>query len=309
MREVNNFLMKYKDIRLILFLLVISFANNGLAQESTDLFLIESKKNIFGFTVFPEKISKITEGKAYDNQPNFINKDQLVFSSEDKSGNFDIIMYNLSSAKFTNMTRTQDVSEFSPALTSCGQYISAVTVEKDSIQRLWLYPINFGEPEVLYDDILPVGYYGWHGEIASLFLLGTPNRLVYPYSRDDIFEIAENPGRCIKKRPGTDEITYLNKGVNIVKDGMDVFEINTYNVKSRTSKTLGLALGNAVDFCWVDKNNLLMAQENSLYLKNINKDTDWEKIATLNISGYKNISRLALSPDNKNLVIAMEPSN
>jgi hypothetical protein len=121
--------MKYKSIRLILFLLVISFAKNGLAQESTDLFLVESKKNIFGFTVFPEKISKITEGKAYDNQPNFINKDQLVFSSEDKSGNFDIIMYNLSSAKFTNMTRTTDVSEYYPALTSCGQYISAVSLE------------------------------------------------------------------------------------------------------------------------------------------------------------------------------------
>jgi hypothetical protein len=309
MREVNNFWVKHKNNRLVLLLFAILFTNNGFAQESTDLFLVESKKSLFGFTVFPKKPIKITEGMAYDNQPTFINKTQLVFSSEDKSGNFDIIMYNLSNGKFTNMTRTPDVSEFSPDLTSCGQYISAVTVEKDSTQRLWLYPVNFGEPEVLYDDIRPVGYYGWHGEIASLFLLGTINRLVYPYSRDDIFEITENPGRCIKKRPGTDEIAYLIKEVNIMADGMDVFELNTFNVKSRSFKTLGLALGNAVDFCWVDKNNLLMARENSLYLKNINKDTDWEKIATLNISGYKNISRLALSPDKNHLVIAMEASN
>jgi hypothetical protein len=310
MREITNFRKEIKVNQTILFLLVIVLLSvgNGFAQESTDLFLVDSKNNIFGFTVFPEKTIKITEGRAFDNQPTFINKSQLVFSSEDKSGNFDIILYNLVNGKFTNMTRTPDISEFSPDLTSCGQYISAVTVEKDATRRLWLYPVNFGEPEVLYDDIHPVGYYGWHEETASLFLLGTPNRLVYPYSRNDIFEITENPGRCIKKRPGTDEIAYLNKGVNIVKDGMDVFELNTFNVKSRSSKTLGLALGNAVDFCWVDKNNLLMAREDSLYLRNIKKGTGWEKIATFNIPGYKNISRVALSPDKKHLVIAMKES-
>ena len=289
-----------------LFFFTVTF---GYAQESTDLFLIQAKKSLFGFTILPKTAKKITEGKYYDNQPTFINKRQLVFTSQDQSGNFDIIMYNLNSRKFTNMTRTSDTSEFSPDITSCGQYISAVTVEKDSTQMLWLYPINFGEPELLYDDIQPVGYYGWHEETAALFLLGTPNRLVYPYDREDIFEVALNPGRCIKRRPGTDEISYLDKSSNIVSDGKDIYELKAFNIKSRQSETIGLALGNAEDFFWLDRNNLLMGRDNSIYLKNISKGTEWEEIATLNIPGYKNISRIALSPDNKNLVIAMETSN
>lgn len=279
--------------------------SGGFAQEGTDIFLIKTKKNIFGFSIYPETIKKISEGKQYDNQPTFINENQFVFTSEDPSGNFDIIMHNLKNGKFTNMTRTPDISEFSPALTSCGQYISAVIVEKDSTQRLWLYPINFGEPELLYDDIQPVGYYGWNEETAALFLIETPNKLVYPYSRDDIFEIAQNPGRCIKKRPGSNEIAYINKNVNIVKDGKDTYELIVFDVDSRESKNIGLALPEAEDFIWLDKNNLLMGRENSIYIRNIRKGTDWEKIATLQ-SSYKNISRMAISPDRKNLVVTME---
>jgi len=298
-----------KSFRLFLTTLFFLTVTFGYAQESTDLFLIQSKKGVFGFTIFPETVKKITAGKYYDNQPTFINKSQFVFASQDQSGNFDIIMYNLISNKFTNMTRTSDISEFSPDITSCGQYVSAITVEKDSTQRLWLYPINFGEPELLYDDIQPVGYYGWHGETAALFLIGTPNRMVYPYGREDIFEVAQNPGRCIKGRPGTDGIVYLDKSANIVSDGRDAYELKAFNVKTRQSTTIGLALGNAEYFCWLDRNNLLMGRDNSIYLKNISKGTGWEEIATLNIPGYKNISRIALSPDKKNLVIAMEASN
>tara|TARA_R110002124_G_scaffold287193_2_gene471161 strand:+ start:27157 stop:28086 length:930 start_codon:yes stop_codon:yes gene_type:complete len=296
----------YSLFIIVFFFLSISY---GYAQESTDLFLIQAKKSLFGFKIFPETVKKITRGNNYDNQPTFINKSQFVFTSQAESGYTDIIMYNLVNGKFINMTRTSDISEYSPDITSCGQYISAVTVEKDSTQRLWLYPINLGEPELLYDDIKPVGYYGWHGETAALFQLGTPNRLVYPYSREDIFEVAQNPGRCIKSRPGTDEIVYLDKNTNIISDGKEVFELKGYNVNSRQSERIGTALGNAEDFCWLDKNNLIMARDNSIYLKNISKGTDWEEIAFINMPGYQNISRIALSPDNKNLVIAMEPAN
>lgn len=278
-----------------------------IAQEDTDLFLLECKKNLFGFTIYPETVKKISKGDGYDNQPSFINKSQLVFTSQDQAGNFDVILYNLATDKYTNMTRTPELDEFSPKLTSCGQYISTVRVEKDSSQRIWLYPINFGEPELLYDDIEPVGYYGWHGETAALFLVGSPNRLVYPYSREDIFEVAKNPGRCLSQRPGTNEIVYVDKSSNIVSNGKETYELKAFDVKSRQLKSIGIALAGAEDFVWIDKNNLLMAQENTIYLKNISKGTDWEEIATLTIPEYHNISRISLSPDNKKLVIAMEP--
>ncbi|GAB3009893.1 hypothetical protein GCM10027284_30530 [Cyclobacterium sediminis] len=297
-----------KYLKTLLFTAFLLNSSLLIAQEDTDLFLLECKKNLFGFTIYPETVKKISKGDGYDNQPSFINKSQLVFTSQDQAGNFDVILYNLATDKYTNMTRTPELDEFSPKLTSCGQFISTVRVEKDSSQRIWLYPINFGEPELLYDDIQPVGYYGWHGETAALFLVGSPNRLVYPYSREDIFEVAKNPGRCISQRPGTNEMVYIDKSSNIVSNGKETYELKAFDVKSRQSKSIGIALAGAEDFVWIDKNNLLMARENTIYLKNISKGTDWEEMATLTIPDYHNISRISMSPDNKKLVIAMEPS-
>ncbi len=294
-------------IFLVLFLIFLSANfNRSLAQENTDLFLVDTKNNLLGFKIFSRTAEKITNNELYDNQPKFINDLQLVFSSEDPSGNFDIIMYNWESGKFSNMTRTKNKSEFSPDLTNCGQYISAITVEEDSSQRLWLYPINMGEPELLYDDIEPVGYYGWHEDVAALFVIGEPNRLVYPYSREDIHEIAVNPGRSIQQRPKTGEIVFLDKNNNIVADGKTTYELKAYDIEKRETSSLGLALGGSDDFCWVDKNKLLMARGNELYLRKVNKSIQWEKIATFNIPGYGNISRISISPDNKKLALTFE---
>src|SRR5690606_4344383 len=158
------------------------------------------------------------------------------------------IMYNFESGNFTNLTKTPDKSEFSPSLTDCGLYVSAVTIEEDSAQRLWLYPINMGEPELLYDDIMPVGYYDWHNNIAAMQVLGTPNELVYPYSKEEVVTLAENVRRSINKRPKTSQITYLNIGSNVVVDGRKAFELMAYDLKDRSSEDQGEALEESQDF-------------------------------------------------------------
>ncbi|MFC4874980.1 hypothetical protein [Negadavirga shengliensis] len=280
--------------------------NNLWAQESFDLILLETQNRPWGFSVVPGSAKNVTNRAGYDNQPHFINNLQLVFTSKSKSGSSDIIMYNFESDKFTNMSRTDEKNEFSPSLTSCGQYISAVTVEEDSSQRLWLYPINMGEPELLYDDIQPVGYYGWYEETAALFVLDNTNKLLFPYSKEDIHHIADHPGRCIQQRPKTKEITFLDKGNNIVVDGKPAFELKAYHVEERTVKSLGLALSESEDFCWLDKNRLLMAKGKDLYMRNVRNSIHWEKIASVSLPGYGDISRLALSPKKDKLVLVME---
>lgn len=289
------------------FLTLVFFSSiTAPAQEASDLFLVDAKNNILGFAVFSNSARQITDSEWYDNQPRFINDQQLVFASEDQSGNVDAILYTWEKAQFANMTRTPEKSEFSPDLTSCGQYISAVTVEEDSSQRIWLYPINGGEPELLYDDIAPVGYYGWLGETAALFVIGEPNRLVFPYGRDDVYTISENPGRSIQYRPGTKEIVFLDKNTNIVVDGKVTFELKAFNSEQRETRSLGLALGGSEDFCWVDKNKLLMARGNDLYLRKVNKGIEWEKVGTFTFPGYGSISRIAISPDSKKIVLALQ---
>lgn len=281
--------------------------NSLSAQESYDLILIETQHRPWDFSIVPGSAKKLTNREGYDNQPHFINNQQIVFTSKAKSGSSDIIMYNFETDKFTNMSRTDNKSEYSPALTSCGQYISAVTIEEDgTTQRLWLYPVNMGEPELLYDDIQPVGYYGWLEETAALFVLDDTNKLVFPYSKDDIHKIAENPGRCIQQRPKTKEITFLDKGNNIVVDGKPAYELKSFHVEERRVASLGLGLSESEDFCWLDKNRLLMASGKDLYMRNVRKSIYWEKIASVSLPGYGDISRLSLSPKKDKLVLVME---
>lgn len=296
-------MLRKKLLTLVLLFPIIISIN---AQGSFDLVSLETKKFLGNFKIIPGSARNITDRPGYDNQPNFINNDQLVFSSQPDSNKNDIIMYNFDTDLFTNLTRTPDKSEFSPTLTDCGLYVSAVTVEEDSAQRLWLYPINLGEPELLYDDIMPVAYYDWYENIAAMYVLGNPNKLVYPYSKEEVVTLAENVGRSISRRPKTSEVTFLNAGSNVVVDGKKALEIISYDIKKRTSTNLGVALGDSQDFIWIDKNQMLMAQGKDLYLRNIKKSVSWEKIATVSLPGFKGISRLALSPKGDKLVLVME---
>ncbi|MEX2591966.1 MAG: hypothetical protein WD426_04270 [Anditalea sp.] len=291
---------------LLTLLILFAYISSPKAQESFDLISIDTKKFLGNFQIIPGSARNITDSPGFDNHPNFINDIQLVFSSRPDSGMNDIIMYNFETNQFTNLTRTADKSELSPSLTDCGLYVSAVTMEEDSTQRLWLYPINMGEPELLYDDIMPVGYYDWYDNIAAMSVLGSPNKLVYPYSKDEVVTLAENVGRSIRKRPKTSQITYLNAGSNVVVDGKKALEIMSYDLKKKSSENLGVALGDSQDFIWIDKNQMLMAQGKDLYLRNIKRSISWEKIATLSLPGYKGISRMALSPKSDKLVLVME---
>jgi Tol biopolymer transport system component len=289
--------------------ILLSFlcSNLLLAQNSFDLISVDASSILRKFSIKPTTAVNITDRPGYDNQPKFLNDKQLVFSSQADNGYNDLIIYNFETGKFNNITRTETRSEFSPNITDCGQYISAVTVEEDSVQRLWLYPINMGEPEVLYDDIFPVGYYDWHDNKAAMFILGQPhNKLVYPYSREEVITIAQNVGRTVRKRPGTDEIAFINKNNNIVVDGKPAFEIVGFDLESRTSKVLGLTLPHSEDFIWINKNQLLMAHGEKIFMKDIRNSAGWKEIATIELPGLKNISRMALSPKSKKLVLVME---
>ncbi len=292
--------------KLLTLFLLSCLATTVRGQGAYDLISLDTKKSFGRFQIIPGSARNITDSPRYDNQPNFINNEQLVFSSQPDNGANEIIMYNFDTGNFTNMTRTPDKSEFSPALTDCGQYISAVTVEEDSTQRLWLYPINMGEPELLYDDIMPVGYYAWHDNIAAMYVLGNPSRLIYPYSKEEKVTLAENIGRSINKRPKSNEVAFLNAGSNVVVDGQKTMEILSYDIKNQSSKNLGLSLGGSEDFIWINKNTLLMARGKELFVRNVKKSASWEKIASVSLPGYKEISRLAVSPKGDKLVLVME---
>lgn len=281
------------------------FTGSVLAQGSFDLWVVETSGKASNLKILPETAYALTDRPEYDNQPNFINEYQMVFSAADEQGNFDIIVYNFNSKKFTNMSRTSDRNENSPMITDCGMYISAVVSEPDKKQRIWLYPLTFEPAELLYDDIEPVGYYDWYDNKAAMFVLGEPNHLIYARGRNDILSIDSAVARSIKKRPKSSEISYLSTNEFRDVGGEKAYMMKSYDIESGTRAEYNFGVQASQDFIWLDKNYLLMASGNNIYKRKYS-DINWELIGTINSETHQNISRMTYSEDLNVLVVAME---
>jgi len=281
---------------------LISFlvsAFSGFAQSGTDLWVISTSGKGGKLKLLTESAHTLTDRPEYDNQPNFINEYQLVFSAADENGNHDIIVYNFESDKFTNLSKTSDRSEFSPSITDCGMYIAALVMEADKKQRIWLYPTSFEPAELLYDDIEPVGYYDWYDNKAAMFVLGEPNKLVYARGRNDLVEIDSAIDRTIKKRPKTSEITYISEPSEGQAGIIKSYDIENGNREVYLTGVLG-----SHDFIWLDKNHLLMASGNEIFIRKYNSP-EWKSLGEINSDTHENITRMAYSEDLNVLVVAM----
>jgi hypothetical protein len=294
-----------RNIPLVAAFLLLFFSQIAHAQGGFDLWVLDTQGKGGKLKILPETAKPLTNRPEYDNQPNFINDSEIVFSAADEKGNHDIILYSFRTGNFTNLSRTPDRSEFSPSLTDCGQYVSAVVMEPDSTQRLWLYPINQEAPELLYDDIAPVGYYDWYDNKAAMFILGEPNRLVYARGKGDLLEIDTHIGRSVKRRPKTSQISYLSmKSPKETLAGLEL-PIRSYDIENGKSYVFGFGLAGALDFIWLDHNYLLMAQGNGIYRKKANQ-SEWEFLGKIVSETHQNITRMAYSPDLNKLVIVMQ---
>ena len=272
---------------------------SSFAQVGTDLWVINTSGKGGNLKLLTETAYALTDRPEYDNQPSFINEYQMVFSAADENENFDIIVYNFNSKKFTNMSRTSDRNENSPMITDCGMYISAVVSEPDKKQRIWLYPLTFEPAELLYDDIEPVGYYDWYDNKAAMYVLGDPNKLIYAKGRNDLIEIDSAISRSIQKRPKTSEMTYMTE-LSSGQAGI----IKSYDIENGNREVYLEGISGSQDFIWLDKNHLLMASGNEIFIRKYNKK-EWESLGVITSNSHENITRMAYSKDLNVLVVAM----
>jgi len=90
------------------------------AQVSTDLWVVDTEGKGGQLKLLSNTAKPLTNRPEYDNQPNFINDSEVIFSAADEKGNHDLILYSFRTGRFTNLTQTPDRSEYSPSLTECG---------------------------------------------------------------------------------------------------------------------------------------------------------------------------------------------
>ena len=297
-------MMKFIQFRIYLSLIVIlTVSTFGHAQDSppgSDIFIasidISHAKIIIGTP------RNLTNRKGYDNQPAFtLDGKGFLYSSFRENGQTDIYHYDIESNISYSVTSTPE-SEYSPTPMRGKSTFSTVRVEMDDVQRLWQFNMDGTDPTVILDSVFNVGYHGWGDEFSvGLFIVGSPHtfNLANTVTGRSVL-IAENSGRSIHKVPGENALSFVHKTAE------DEWWIKKVDLKSRLVTPISRTIPGSEDYAWTSNGILLMAKSSSLYKLDPRVDDKWEIIVSFTESALRNIKRIAVSPNDDQLLMVSD---
>jgi hypothetical protein len=246
--------------------------------------------------------------KGYNNHPFFFSDDELYFSSQGMGQKQpDFYSLNLNANTRTRVTDSPD-GEYSPRPLGDGQQFTAVRMEfpgKDTIQRLWQFPLNrSSEGRPVFNDLNNVGYYCWMStREALLFLVDRPNQLVRVEVGSTKREtLASNVGRCIKKVLGGG--AYFVQKSTTPNAPWKIMRWDPRVAPGRQISEVALTLPGSEDFALMNDGSFIMASGPVVYRLRPGLDKKWRKLADFSFYQIKRINRIELSPDNSKLVFA-----
>ncbi len=284
-------------VKAILVCLAALMVQPAFAQTDTEIYVYDLKEKKGKITLTKGK--NVTNRKGYDNQPSFYNEDVLLYSSQ-IDGQMDIMMYDIYNDERTNMTETE-VGEYSPTMVPGFDSYSVIRQDLEGNQLLYLYHINKKKkPQVLFDDIAPVGYHAWSGSDVAMFVLGRPVTMVLTNAKERKDRIiTSNIGRTLKTIPGTNKIAFErteddgSKIIYQLDPKTDQFDKVIDNSKNSSDWTITM------------EGTYITSVESKLFKYNPKQDKDWIELMDLGSVGAGGISRMAVSPDNKRIAIVV----
>ena len=267
------------------------------APPATDIFLFELG-DLDDWE--PEPPLNITDRDGYDNQPSFLPDGSGLLYTSIREGQADVYRYSLADGSTHRMTDTPE-SEYSPTPRPGGGAFTTVRVESDGSQRLWSFPLAAGEPRLVLEDVQPVGYHTWLSDYTvALFVLGDPPtlELVHLETRTPR-RLADNIGRSLHMVPESGHLSFVRKvGERWFIDAYDPWIEKEYKlVETRPGSE---------DFAWTADGRILMGEGSRLYGYRDGPRAEidpWVEMADLEAFGVRDITRLALSPDQRQLAV------
>lgn len=280
-------------------LLLLSASVLPAQLPETDVWLFSYNLRM-GSYVFTGGLN-VSNHPGYDNQPSFSeNGSYMLWTSQRDSDQTDIFRYDVANHNTTRITQTA-YSEYSPTYMPGNKFISAVVVEKDSVQRLWKYNKISGESKLLLPKTFGVGYScWWDAYTVFLFQVTDPSTLVIADVRSGLTKTCvSNVGRCMQvyRSPKKKMLLYTqpdSSGTHWISalDGAGVKDPEFKSIKG---------LAGSQDFVVDRSGNILMAKGAKLYAWNIAAGTEWAEIADFSGQGLHNITRITISPDGNHI--------
>ncbi len=259
----------------------------------SDIYLFElDKKN----PLIVKKVKNITLRKGYDNQPSFSLDDKgIYFVSIKEDAQADVFLYNVSSGKTTQITKTGE-SEYSPVELSPGK-LSAVCVKKDSAQVIRIYSVI--KNKITFSDIAlldSVGYYTFlNSDTVIYYKLTEPHSLRYYCEKNQaVGFLGDTPTRTFKALS-------RNKLLYGIKQKEETrFFIYDFTLQ----KAILFATTSGIhEDIFVDGQNRLYVSEGSKILRFNPVAKQWDTIYDLQKYGIAKITRFACSKNGKYLVV------
>lgn len=287
-----------------LFLMLLLTPSVIFSQGTTDIYLIQVKMDN-GKYFFCNAL-KLNKSPGYNNQPAFQPDGNAVFYASGAGTNTDIFCYDITTEKTRRLTDTPD-SEYSPTITPNGDKFSViqlVTTEgpRKGAQPLLAFPLEGGEPELIYEDGKKVGYHAWiTSKKVALFILGSPNYLqIFDLKNQLSIHVADNIGRSIYKIPGQNAISFSQS-----QEGKSEL-IMRYDLRAETIKPLAPMLEGNGFYAWKSSDVLIMGVGAELYQFKLGQTKEWQLIGELSSFGIKKISRLAVGPKEKWIAVVTQ---
>ncbi|WP_339699321.1 hypothetical protein [uncultured Roseivirga sp.] len=289
--------MNKRLIMCLAFGLCTLIGNAQAPPPDTDIFVFNLKEKKGNVTI--EKGKNVTERKGYDNQPYFYGEDYMLYTAYD-NGQTDIMMLDLLENKKTNLTNSKE-SEYSAAMVPGFESFAAVRVEEDGTQRLWLFHLNTKKsPQLVFEDIAPVGYHAWSGSNVAMFVLGTPVTLLMANAREPgEKKITDNIGRTLKLIPETTDFAFERTEENGDK--------NIYRLNSATAR-FELTVKkpeNSSDWTITNEGTYVTSVGSKILTFNPKYHKEWNEITDLSAMGLSGITRMAVNENNTKIAIVI----
>ncbi len=279
------------------------------APPGTDVWIAPLGVDARGIPTVGEP-TNASDRPGYDNQPYFTPDGSGFWYTviDDHTGQADIWLLDVASRTIRQVIASNPESEYSATPIPDGSGISVIRVEADSTQRLWRFDMNGRNGRPVFMDLAPVGYHKWADEqTVVMFVLGSPATLrVGDVRTQEVEIVAENIGRSIQRIPGTSEVSFVQRH----SDGSST--ISRLDPTSGTISDIVDAVEAGDDHTWTPAGWLLQAHGSKLYAWHADHPASddegidgWHEIADFAALGLS-LSRLAVSPDGRNIALVAE---
>lgn len=279
-------------------------AQSTAATPNTEIFLARILHR--GDSIVLSAPLRVTRRAGYDNQPAFLtDASGLLYTAIDSTGTADIWRYDIRTRQRARVTRTPE-SEYSPTMMPGGERFSVVRVEADSTQRLWSFALDGSDPQLLIEQLAPVGYHAWlDAERVAAFVLGSPSTL-HVIQRDGSGDQvrARDIGRSLHRIPAQEWYSFVQH------DSTNTPWIVAQPFDGGAVSQLVRIAPNDEFQAWAPDGTLLSATGQTIVRWNgVSGDgSAWLPVASLAPLSATHISRLAVSPDGRWLAFVAEPA-